>query len=1277
MLQQKIARLILCCAVLLLCTSCEYDNEFDALSSFPNNGEKLDIREMDFVEVRSAKKYEMQETAVPETTEQFKQYSKIKISERVAAFTLGQPRKEALSRGKFTRLSSVDTGIIEDPVLEFDETNADKLRSPFTATGIAIGDLNGDSLPDLFIANQYRGGRLFRNQGDMKFVDVTASVGIKIDSMWGTSVTLVDINNDGLLDIYICGYDSANRLYVNRGRKFSEEAERYGLAFKGACVGASFADYDRDGDLDAYLLTNRLTPENSGGQVLIDREPGQTPRVKEGYREISRLIPSKDGDYLQVPSGQFDYLMRNNGFGFTDVSDECLIGKQPYHGMSTVWCDFNNDQWPDLYVTNDHKDPDQLFENLGPNADGEVTFKDVSEEVLAKTTWFAKGVELSDLNSDGVLDFMVAGNLKAKNVDRINSQGNLFGSDRWFMNWGQTTQRFGNSISINNGNGPFADVGHLSGLAATGWTSSIRAGDFDNDGMEDLLFANGNTRPFLDNDLNRVRRKLGADKTTNSSDQFWLGKDLAPATNMVYKNQGGLQFENVGEPWGLGQDGVAQVAAVADLDGDGDLDTITTGYKDSIHIYRNDINADNVIAFRLGGVQSNTFCVGAEIRITVDAEADQQVRRLVTSRGFMASEAPIAHFGVGDAESVELVEIVWPNGVVQNLRKLKPNLVYRIQEPETKQTISKRRKLDFDSDLFAAEKELFGGPVRELEFDDFERQPLQRFGHSQQGPCLVWADIDGDDDFDLFIGGSLYESARVYVNQGQGRFKSIRRETFEDDAASEDVGAVFFDYDGDGDQDLYVVSGGVETKAGTETMQDRLYRNNGLGRFERATAALPELAFSGAAVSVGDFDNDQRLDLFVGGRVVPGQYPATPRSALLRNTGNEFVDVTEEYAEGLKDIGMVTGCNWSDVDADGKLDLMVTTELGPVHCFLNRGDRLEDVTEAVGLGERRGFYNSIAAGDVDNDGDTDFVVGNLGTNTSLSVSDSDPRIFYSGRFGGLEKTTLVEALIRDGQEFAADSFDAILEALPQLEDSFESSKQFAKTPLNKIFAADVLAEAVRLEVNSLQSGLLINESEPGRPEFNFRPLPYLAQTSPIAGAQLCDFDGDGYLDLYVLQNNSNVNERHEALDSGDGLLMLGDGTGQFTPLVNGAGVSVSGDGTALTTMDINEDGKADLVAAVTSEAVKTFENQSGHSPFAINLTKLRKGKNYIGAKVLIVFENGRKQLHEIHSSNGHLSQAPPVVFTGLNFSKNEIQEIQIQWPDGDKISGTIKDLYNK
>jgi len=477
----------------------------------------------------------------------------------------------------------------------------------------------------------------------------------------------------------------------------------------------------------------------------------------------------------------------------------------------------------------------------------------------------------------------------------------------------------------------------------------------------------------------------------------------------------------------LDQTGVSQVAGVADLDNDGDLDMITTGYKDGIQFYRNDINADNIIAFRLGGVQSNTFCIGAEIRLSVERESPQQVRRLVTSRGFMSSEAPMAHFGVGDAEKIYMAEIIWPNGEVQSLRRLETNLIYQVREPEAKRAISKRSRRRFDTDLFELRSGLFGGPAEELEFDDFEQQPLQRFKHSQQGPCLAWADIDGDDDYDLFIGGPRLKAPRIYVNEGRGRFSTDRIDTFEEDAAFEDVGAVFFDYDSDGDMDLYVVSGGVEDKAGSKAMQDRLYLNNGKGRFERATAALPGLRFSGAAVAVCDFDNDQRLDLFVGGRVVPGEYPATPRSALLRNTGNKFVDVTDQFADGLKEIGMVTSCNWSDVDADGMQDLLVTTELGPVHCFLNRGGRFENVTETAGLGRRRGFYNSIAAGDFDNDGDTDFVVGNIGTNTTLSVSESSPRIFYSAKFEGFETTTLFEAVKRDGQEFAADSFDAMLE----------------------------------------------------------------------------------------------------------------------------------------------------------------------------------------------------------------------------------------------------------
>ncbi len=1265
-------------ALLLVGTSCDYQPDYDALSAFPNNGKQLNIREIDLVEVRSGDADE-ESAQTLETVRATKDLNPpIKISELVTAIPLRADRASSTSEGRFNLLPETWTGLIDDPYLVFDEKNSEKLRSPFTAVGVAIGDLDGDGLPDLFIVNQFRGGRLYRNLGDMKFVDVTESVGIKIDDMWGTSANLVDINNDGLLDIYLCGYNSRNRLYVNRGRKFAEQANRYRLDFKGACVGASFADVDRDGDLDVYLLTNRLPPAKEEGKLPIDQKPGKAPRIQEQFREQHHILPFVDGSYLPVKSGQYDYLYRNDGYEFVDITVPSGIGKNPYQGMAAVWCDMNEDGWPDLYVTNDHKDADQYFENQGLDDDGQIGFLDVTENVLNKMTWFARGVEIADLNSDGHADLLTAGNSGNNPAARISNEGVLYGvkPETWFLRKPVPSRRLGNCVQLGFGNNSFIDIAHVAGMAATDWTWSMRAADLDNDGREDVFCANGNSRAFMDNDLNRMLRDTFESRDSKQKTQFWIDKKRDAARNLVFRNLGNLNFADVAETWGLGTVDVSQVAALADLDVDGDLDLLTTGYQEKIKLYRNDVNSRSTVSFRLKGLQTNSFGVGARIKLTGNDGATQ-TRFVMNCRGFQASEEPVAHFGLGDGTGISKVEITWPTGAVQTLRELEPNRRYEVQESKSAQLVGKRIQLDLSRQLFDKEDPLFGEPIEQLEFDDFEREPSKLLMHSQLGSGMAWADVDRDGDYDLFVGGSAYEPGRLFINSGRRmRFEQVSQDCFEQDSKSEDMGAVFFDVDQDGDDDLYVVSGGVEFKSNAKELSDRVYLNDGTGNFSKAENAIPDFRASGSTVSVADFDGDKKLDLFVGGRIQPGEYPRTSSSYLLRNVGGKLVDVTEQAARELTTLGMVTSSIWSDINGDGSVDLLVTTELGPVHCYLNSDGVLKEVTNDVGLGSYLGMFNSIAGGDVDNDGDIDFVVGNLGLHSSVSATRENPRAYYLSNFGGYSTSTLLETYRQDGEEFLAMSLDAISDLLPELSDKYGSNEEFAKVKLSDAIASGELNSALKRELNFLESCVLINNSTVGNPSFTVKPLPGLAQNSPIYGTQLCDVNGDGNLDLYVIQNNFLTNPRVERFNDGVSLLMLGEGDGSFEPVATDSGLFISDEGRALTVCDLNQDGKADFVAGTSSAGIHSFTNRSRHSPFAIDLNKLKNRGDNIGARVLIKFANQRRQLHEIRSNNGYLSQSPPIVFTGVD-SENDIDSIEIEFPDGSKVSGTIKDLFNK
>ena len=1242
----KTSCLCLALVTLLLC-SCEYSEDFDALSSFPANPERLAIEDL---ELRPVAGYTASDLVKSTDAEILADGNEVQpgVMAYPYDFSIGG------SNG-FDQLTRIDTGFenFDDGKVPADK--AALLWSPFTSAGIAVGDIDNDLLPEIFVASRKNGGRLYKNLGKMGFRDITEDAGILIDSMWASSATFVDINNDGWLDLYLCGYGSKNLLYINRNGKFDEQSASFGLDLEQASTSACFSDYDRDGDLDLYLVTARLVPRTIMTDVPNELGFDDVPRVKEEFLERFHMLQVNDESYEVVQSGQFDRLYRNDRGLFEDVTEKSGIGLHPYRGRSAIWSDFNQDNWPDLYVANHFEDPDQLFINLGNDFDGELRFREASQDAFVQTPMFSGGVDSADLNNDGFQDLFVGGSLPSDRGARATATGHLFEPriGAKLLRYGHPLQVDANSVLLNTRDNRFVDVGHSSGMGSSGWTWAVRLEDFDNDGLVDVLLACGEVREFNDYDLNR---ELGtSDERRRRS--FWFNQQSSGLTNRVFKNMGQLQFQEMTQQWGLDGDlAVSQAMATGDFDNDGDVDFIVGGFGEKTRIYRNNMERRNSIRIALVGVNSSRSGIGATVRVKPSGDSPIQTQIVNPVRGFHGTSENVCHFGLGDATKVDFVEVEWPDGATQKIADLSSDFLYRIIEPATTIETILTGRAKHEPTLFrrAAKQLQFG--EEELDFDQSAEQTLLPFFQSNLGPSLAWGDIDGDGDQDLFVGGWTYSPGRIFLRDGDS-LEVVKCKALEADGDSEDLGAVFFDADNDSDIDLFVVSGGVEFGEGAIRYEDRLYLNDGKGNFEKAVGRLPNSASSGCCVAAADFDRDGRVDLFVGGRVTPGNYPDGSKSQLLRNTEQGFIDVTDAYSPGLASTGMVTACIWADVDEDDWPDLVLAHEWGSVMCFRNsRGKRFADATNATGLANVSGLFNSICSGDVDNDGDLDFFVGNLGTNSVYQASAESPLRLYRILVNGANK--LIEAVEDGGQWFPVRTFKLLADSVPSIRTSFESANQFAQTPLAKLFTKVELENATVKSVNELRSGFFIRGND-AIPDYTFVPLTPLAQMSPVFGCQLVDVNGDGNLDLYLLQNESNLLRYSNAMISGRSLLLLGNGQGGFEPKMPiESGVDVTGDGAALTVCDLNDDGRPDFVAATNDKGARSFVNAGAYKPLMIDLGKF--GKSPIGAKVKISFTDGRKQIHHQFATGGYLSQSPPVIYSG----QSDVEQIEIRWPDG-------------
>ena len=1178
---------------------------------------------------------------------------------------------ESATRGEsgslFKSISSDSTGL--DFVNPIDQSHVQRYlyATSFACGGVAVGDVDNDGWPDIFFTSGPNKNRLFRQAGPMEFEDVTEAAKLDSGQAWSAGAAMVDIDNDGDLDIYICNFDTPNHLFINNGDGvFIEKARQFGVDFVGAGHTPTFCDYDLDGDLDFYLMTNFFNDPRGKLDKPISGMVNGRPSIMPGFEKYYGITKIRRGarpgtisiDHDSV--GQPDRLVRNNGDGtFTDVSKQAGIGGNG-KGNSATWWDFNEDGWPDIYVGNDFKDPDRLYRN---NGDG--TFTNTTEEMVPHTTWYSMGADFGDLDGDGAMDFAIADMSGTNHFKQKTAMGAMSDSAE-FLNTAVPRQYMRNVVYVNSRGGRFMEAAHLAGLANSDWTWTVRLADFDNDGRVDVFFSNGMSR-----DMNLSDNKALA--VVNPGETEWDKHMRAKSPelrqqNLAYRNLGGLKFENVSKDWGLDHVGMSFASATADFDRDGDLDLVVCNLNEPVSVYQNNTSEGNRAVVRLKGRQ-NTWGVGA--KITLETKSSTQIRQLTPVRGYMASHEPLVHFGLGDEELIEKLTVQWPSGHAQVFEDIEANRRLTIVEPDGKAASQKKPAVN---SMFKPSVALSGIGHSEIPYNDFVRQPLLPNRYSQLGPGIAWGDVDGDGLDDFWLGGARTKPSQIYRNVGKGKFAKLDFSAAEADKESEDMGGLWLDVDSDGDLDLYVVSGGVECNPGTKVLKDRIYVNDGKGKFAKAASdRLPDNFDSGSSVVAADFDRDGDLDLFVGGRVVPGSYPLSPSSRLLINEEGKFRNASKNEA-ALEEVGMVTGAVWSDVDNDGWMDLLVAEEWGPIKYFRNDQGKLIDQTAEAGLSKLLGWWNGITAVDVDNDGDLDYAVTNFGLNTKYHASAEKPTLLYYGDFESKGRPNIIEAEFEDQTLYPVRGLSCSTRAMPHLGDKFDTYTSFALADLTEIYEPTCLNESKRCEANTLESGVLINDGG----KFTFKPFPRLAQIAPGFGVVAGDFDGDSYADLYAVQNFYSPQAETGRMAGGVSVMLKGNGDGTFAVVPpRQSGLYVGGDAKSLTTADLNGDGLLDLVAGVNDDSLAAFE-QKGRNQGNLSLQLRGKNGNTLaaGARIDVKFADGTNRSLEVSAGSGYLSQSAPLMNIAVPEGSKAV-EVEVRWPDGSSGKTNVVDISQK
>ena len=1010
----------------------------------------------------------------------------------------------------------------------------------YNGAGVAIGDVDNDGFPDLFFAGNMVSSRLYLNKQHMRFEDITDRAGVRTNR-WATGAAMVDINDDGYLDIYVSvsgppwssPRERANLLFINNGnRTFTEAAAKYGIADTGFTTQAAFLDYDGDGCLDVFLLENSPKDFSRGG--LTTHPSGMRGRTPDSYNQ----------------------LYRNDCAGrFTNVSARAGILSDAGYGLGVVVADVNRDGWPDIYVSNDGTPNDVLYIN---NRDG--TFTNRAPQSIKHASYAGMGVDIADFNNDGwpdiaQVDMMPHDLRRRKQMSGFMSYDNLLESRRagFRDDYSENVLQLSNGVT-RAGDVVFSDVARLAGVAATDWSWSALFADFDDDGYKDLFITNGYPKAVNDLDYQAamfaVRRSSSAssDATRRAGLEILSRLYAYEVSNYLFRNAGDLSFADVTADWGMSRPSFSYGAAYGDLDNDGKLDLVVNNIDAPAFIYRNAAPSNagrHYLAIELEGDGRNRRGIGATLVLT----AGGRTQYLYHSpyRGFMSSMDDHAHFGLGDAARVDSLQVFWPDGRYELLTGVAADrliIVKQADATERRRVTPAQEPTTFEP---ASDRQ---GPLyrhESLSAVDYTVQPLLPYIPSSQGPPIAIADVNGDGLDDVFVGGGVGIAGRLFLQAKDGRFTEMSRgEPWLTDKAYEDWGALFFDANGDGKPDLYVASCGYRLAPESALLQDRLYVNEGGGRFVRDSVALPDLRTCTSAVRAADFNRDGRLDLFVGGRLSVRDYPVPTRSYLLRNDGGRFTDVTDQVApELVRPGGMITDAAWIDLDGDGRVDLVTAGEWMPLQFFHNDGARLRNATRDTRLPSMRGWWYSLAVGDFDRDGHPDLVAGNLGLNYTYTTSPGNRFGVYQGDFTGHRSADILLTKEIDGAEYPLAGLVPLGREIDALTLRFPTYGSFARATVQQAFGAEQLQQALHYQVDTFASVFLRNN---GDGTFTSAALPNLAQIAPLKAIVAHDVDGDGFLDLIVAGNLYAAEPNTARADAGNGLWLRGDGRGHFAPV---------------------------------------------------------------------------------------------------------------------------------
>jgi hypothetical protein len=1120
-----------------------------------------------------------------------------------------------------------------------------------SGSGVAWGDYDSDGRVDLFLNGLETPGRLFRQTDHWRFEDVTERAGIDTGPRWGTGAAFADLDNDGDLDLMVCNLGSKNLLYQNQGDgTFEERSVAAGLAYNGGSIMPSFADYDLDGDLDLYLVTYRVFHHTEEAEhIALDLVDGK-PAVPDNLRDQLVII---DGNFNEA--GHADVMYRNDGEGrFTKVTRSA--GLHAFNaGLSATWFDYDSDGDPDLYVANDFMGPDHLYRNLGGG-----DFEDVLPQVAPVSGWFSMGSDAGDLNNDGLLDLLVVDMDGLSHEYRMTKVSTVV-SERWFLARGNRPQQYSrNALLLNAGNGRFLEAAQLAGIDRSGWSWAARIADLDNDGRSDIFITNGSERDLNDMDVREEFDRLYEAQTDDHElNQLAYGTPRLIQPNQAFRNRGDLRFENVSRQWGLDLPGVSHGAATADIDRDGDLDMVVNNLNAPVAVYRNQSHGQHRILLRLRGTESHRSGAGARVEIhTADG---LQVREMRLARGYQGSDEGLIHFGLGTAQRVDRLVVRWPAGAVQDFEDLDADHEYTITEPGGVPDPAVDN--DGGPPMFESAKGRLAHRSVEDAFNDFSDSTLLPRRLSREGPGMAWCDLDRDQRPELLIGGPANQATVLMSRDQGGRFQVQPSGALGEAKRREDMGLLCFEADGDGHVDLYVASGGPQAKEGGEPYKDRLYLGSPDGFRVAPEESLPDLRHSGSQVAAADLDRDGDLDLFVGSRAVPGGFPKLPPSHLLLNENGRFSDATRRIAPGLLEAGMVVSALWSDANSDGWPDLILATDWGPPRVFLNEEGRLMDRTAESGLQAYTGLWRGIAAGDVDADGDLDYLIGNLGANSPYRPTANAPVRLYAKDVYGDPRLELVESYFDGGRELPRWTRNRAYDGLPALVGRFETHREYGQASIPQIYQGYDLQQWSRRELRHVHTSLLLNDGDAG---FRVQPLARMAQLAPSNGVALVDVDLDGALDAVLAQNDSSFHPETGEIASGLSQLLLGDGQGGFEPVwPHRSGISVPGDARSLTPPDLDGDGRQDLVFGVNDGPMVSYLNRSPTRGEALILRLRGDAGNPhgIGAGLLLTDASGRRRAAEVYAGGGLLSQDLPQSWLAVR-PTDLPATVRVSWPDG-------------